>query len=145
VFGFRNDAGHGDVADSSTWHQISDHHGITGDLSRVAARDARLDISVEADVLTRRPFGKMFQITRSMMPLYAVRHLAGDFEELSCLLQLEDECATMYFNIIHGARVRRRFTTQRLGARCPDYVLIARETGPGGCIEEREIALFEAW
>jgi hypothetical protein len=79
-----------------------------------------------------------------MIPHYIVRHLAGPFEELSCLLQLEDESAAMYFNIIHGARVCRRFTTQRFGERCPDYVLIARATGAGGRIEEREIALFDA-
>jgi hypothetical protein len=78
-----------------------------------------------------------------MMPFYAVRHLAGDSEELSCLLQLEDECAAMYFNIVHGARVRRRFTTQGPGEQCPNYVLIASVTGPGGCIEQREIALFD--
>jgi hypothetical protein len=78
-----------------------------------------------------------------MMPFYAVRHLAGDSEELSCLLQLEDECAAMYFNIVHGARVRRRFTTQGIGEQCPDYVLVASGTGPGGRIEQREIALFE--
>jgi hypothetical protein len=144
VFGFLSDGAHGDGPDSPTPHQISGHHGIAGDLPAVAARDPGLDISVEADVLAGRPFGKIFQIKRSMMPLYAVRHLAGDFEELSCLLQLEDECAAMYFNIIHGAIVRRRFTTQGIGDRCPDYVLIASETGPGGCIEEREIALFDA-
>jgi hypothetical protein len=79
-----------------------------------------------------------------MLPHYLVRHLAGPFEELSCFLQLEDESAAMYFNIVHGARVRRRFTTQKRGAQCPDYVLIARAPGPGGCIEEREIALFDA-
>ena len=66
------------------------------------------------------------------------------FEELSCFQQLEDESAAMVFNIVHGARVRRRFTTQGSGERCGDYVLIAQETGPGGLIEEREIALFDA-
>jgi hypothetical protein len=79
-----------------------------------------------------------------MIPHYIVRHLAGPFEELSCFRQLEDESAAMYFNIVHGARVRRRFTTQILGEQCPDYVLIARATGSGGHIEEREIALFDA-
>jgi hypothetical protein len=50
----------------------------------------------------------------------------------------------MYFNIVHGAKVRRRFTTQGSGEQCADYVLIALMTGPDGCIEEREIALFNA-
>jgi hypothetical protein len=79
-----------------------------------------------------------------MIPQYIVRHLAGQFEELSCFRQLEDESAAMYFNIVHGARIRRRFTTQEFGERCADYLLIARQTGPDGCIEEREIALFDA-
>jgi hypothetical protein len=57
---------------------------------------------------------------------------------------LEDESAALYFNIVHGAKVRRRFTTQRSGEQCADYVLIARATGAGGFIEEREIALFDA-
>ena len=77
------------------------------------------------------------------MPLYVVRHLGGDFEELSCFQQLEDESAAMYFNIIHGAKVRRRFTTERAGDKCTDYVLVAKEAGTGGC-KEREIALFNA-
>jgi hypothetical protein len=50
----------------------------------------------------------------------------------------------LYFNIVHGAKVRRRFTTQRSGEQCADYVLVARATGTGGLIEEREIALFDA-
>jgi hypothetical protein len=79
-----------------------------------------------------------------MIPYYIVRHLAGHFEELSCFQQLEDESAALYFNIVHGAKVRRRFTTQDLGEQCSDYVLIARETCPGGFIKEREIALFDA-
>jgi hypothetical protein len=78
------------------------------------------------------------------MPLYVVRHLAGELEELSCFRQLEDECAALYFNIIHGAKVRRRFTTQKLGEPCADYVLVAREQRSGGLIEEREISLFNA-
>jgi hypothetical protein len=78
------------------------------------------------------------------MPFYVVRHLGGDFEELSCFRQLEDESAAMYFNIIHGAKVRRRFTTEGAGDRCADYVLVAKETGTGGRMEEREIALFDA-
>jgi hypothetical protein len=50
----------------------------------------------------------------------------------------------MYFNIVHGAKVRRRFTTQKSGERCTDYVLVAQEAEPGGRINEREITLFEA-
>ena len=79
-----------------------------------------------------------------MMPLYVVRRLAGEFEELSCFRQLEDEAAALYFNIIHGAKVRRRFTTEQWGERCTDYVLVAKETGSDGRIGEREIALFNA-
>jgi hypothetical protein len=79
-----------------------------------------------------------------MIPFYIVRHLAGEFEELSCFRQLEDESAALYFNIVHGAKVRRRFTTQRSGEQCADYVLVARGIGTDGFIEEREIALFDA-
>jgi hypothetical protein len=79
-----------------------------------------------------------------MISFYVVRHLAGEFEELSCFRQLEDESAALYFNIVHGAKLRRRFTTQGSGEQCADYVLVARATGTGGLIEEREIALFEA-
>ena len=79
-----------------------------------------------------------------MIPFYIVRHLAGEFEELSCFRQLEDESAAMYFNIVHGAKVRRRFTTQELGKQCADYVLIARAFRTDGFIEERKIALFNA-
>jgi len=82
-------------------------------------------------------------VWENRMPLYVVRHLGGDFEELSCFRQLEDESAAMYFNIIHGAKVRRRFTTERAGDKCTDYVLVAKEAGIGGCTE-REIALFNA-
>jgi len=78
------------------------------------------------------------------MPLYVVRHLGGEFEELSCFQQLEDEGAALYFNIVHGAKVRGRFTTEGAGDKCTDYVLVAREAGTGGFIEEREIALFDA-
>lgn len=78
-----------------------------------------------------------------MIPLYVVRHLAGEFEELSCFRQLEDESAALYFNIVHGAKVRRRFTTERRGEPCTDYVLVARADGADGSSEEREIALFE--
>jgi hypothetical protein len=77
------------------------------------------------------------------MPYYAVRHLAGQFEEVSCLIQLEDEGAAMYFNVVHGARIRRRFTTEHVGRRCDDYLLVARDIKAPGLVEEREIALFE--
>jgi len=79
-----------------------------------------------------------------MIPHYIVRHLAGECEELSCFRQLEDESAALYFNIIHGAKVRRRFTTQESGEQCTDYVLVAQETAAGGLINEREITLFNA-
>ena len=78
------------------------------------------------------------------MPFYVVRHLGGEFEELSCFRQLEDEGAVLYFNIVHGAKVRRRFTTEKVGDKCRDYVLVAKEAGAGGFIEEREISLFDA-
>ena len=78
------------------------------------------------------------------MPNYTIRHLAGAREELSCFRQLEDESAALYFNIVHGAKVRRRFTTSESGAPCTDYVLIARENGNDGVIRERAIALFDA-
>ena len=78
------------------------------------------------------------------MPLYVVRRLTGEFEELSCFRQLEDEGAALYFNIVHGAKVCRRFTTQKSGEQCADYVLIARATGTDGFVEERKIALFNA-
>jgi hypothetical protein len=77
-----------------------------------------------------------------MTPFYAVRHLAGDFEELSCFRQLEDESAAIYFNIVHGAKLRRRFTTRKSGEQCTDYVLVARWDGTDGLIEERTIPLF---
>jgi hypothetical protein len=77
------------------------------------------------------------------MPYYLVRHLAGEFEEVPCLMQLEDECAAMYFNVIHGAKIRRRFTTTESGKPCEDYLLVARDIKPEGPTGEREIALFE--
>jgi hypothetical protein len=79
---------------------------------------------------------------RNIMPLYVVRHLGEEREELPCFLQLEDEGAAMYFNIVHGRKVRRRFTTERVGDKCTDYVLVARESGTGGLVREREISLF---
>jgi hypothetical protein len=79
---------------------------------------------------------------RNIMPLYVVRHLGEEREELPCFLQLEDEGAAMYFNIVHGRKVRRRFTTERVGDKCTDYVLVAREPGTGGFVREREISLF---
>ncbi|MBN8988356.1 MAG: hypothetical protein J0H42_08920 [Rhizobiales bacterium] len=78
-----------------------------------------------------------------MIPHYTIRHLAGAHEELSCFGQLEDESAALYFNIVHGAKFRRRFTTAKSGAPCPDYVLIAREDS-GGTVRERAIELFDA-
>lgn len=77
------------------------------------------------------------------MPYYLVRHLAEQIEEVPCLVQLEDECAAMYFNIVHGARHRRRFTTAEHGKPCVDYLLIARDIKSQGLTAEREIALFE--
>jgi hypothetical protein len=77
------------------------------------------------------------------MPYYVMRHLAGQSEELPCLVQLEDECAAIYFNVIHGARIGRRFTTAESGNPCEDYLLVARDIKPEGLTEEREIALFE--
>ena len=77
------------------------------------------------------------------MPYYAVRDLAGHFEEWSCLIQLEDEGAAMYFNIVHGARLRRRFTTENTGRPCRDYLLVARDVDALGLTAEREITLFE--
>jgi hypothetical protein len=76
------------------------------------------------------------------MPLYVVRRLGEKYEELPCFQQLEDEGAAMYFNIVHGAKIRRRFTTERVGEKCTDYVLVARESRTGGFVEEREISLF---
>jgi hypothetical protein len=79
-----------------------------------------------------------------MMPFYKVRRLAGDFEELPCLQQLEDECAAMYFNVIYGAKVRRQFTTEQIGKKCEDYVLVAQDDETAtGYLEEREIPLFD--
>ncbi len=79
-----------------------------------------------------------------MIPHYIVRRLAGQFEELPCFQQLEDESAALYFNVVHGAKVRRRFTTEKSGRPCADYVLIAKEPGAGGGVTERAIALFDA-
>jgi hypothetical protein len=77
------------------------------------------------------------------MPDYAVRHRGGRLEEWPCLIQIEDECAAMYFNIIHGAKLRRRFTTEKTGKPCEDFTLVARECRAFGATEEREITLFE--
>jgi hypothetical protein len=86
-------------------------------------------------------FGKPSMANR--LPTYLVRHLAGNFEELSCFVQLEDECAAMYFNIVHGSKLRRKFTTENFGKRCEDYVLIAREIRSDGSMEDRAVALFD--
>jgi hypothetical protein len=77
------------------------------------------------------------------MPEYRVRRLAGTSEELSCYIQLEDESAAMYFNIIHGSKLHRRFTTEGAGKACEDYLLIATELRRDGSTREREIALFD--
>jgi hypothetical protein len=77
------------------------------------------------------------------MPDYAVRHRGGRLEEWPCLIQIEDECAAMYFNIIHGAKLRRRFTPEKTSKPCEDFTLVAREGRPFGVTEEREITLFE--
>jgi hypothetical protein len=69
------------------------------------------------------------------MPYYAVRHLAGQFEEVSC--------AAIYFNVVHGAKIRRRFTTEDVGRRCDDYLLVATDIKAPGLVEEREIPLFD--
>ena len=50
----------------------------------------------------------------------------------------------MYFNVVHGAKVRRRFTTEPIGEQCRDYVLVARIDGADSDpLEEREISLFD--
>jgi hypothetical protein len=77
------------------------------------------------------------------MPDYAVCHRAQRLEEWPCLIQIEDEGAAMYFNIIHGAKLRRRFTTEETGKPSEDFMLVARECRHFGVTEEREIALFE--
>jgi hypothetical protein len=77
------------------------------------------------------------------MPYYLVRHVAGQLEELPCLVQLEDEYAAMYFNIVHGAKLSRRFTTAESNRLCEDYLLVATDIKPQGLTEEREIALYE--
>jgi hypothetical protein len=74
---------------------------------------------------------------------YLVRHLAGGSEELPCFVQWEDESAAMYFNIVHGSKFRRRFTTEGAGNACDDYLLIARELRRDGSTRERQIALFD--
>jgi hypothetical protein len=89
----------------------------------------------------RRVFGKSSMA--STLPTYLVRHLAGNYEELSCFMQLEDESAAMYFNIVHGSKLRRKFTTENSGKRCEDYVLIAREIKTDGSMEDRAVTLFD--
>lgn len=79
-----------------------------------------------------------------MLSSYRVRRLAGGSEEFCCLQQLENECAAMYFNVVHGAKLRRRFTTEPIGEQCKDYVLIARvDAAAARPSEEREILFFE--
>jgi hypothetical protein len=97
------------------------------------------DLHIRCSTFAARPM-----MEQQMMPFYKVRHLAGEFEELPCLQQLEDECAAMYFNVIYGAKVRRRFTTEKISKRCEDYVLVAQEdAAAAGLVEEREIPLFD--
>jgi hypothetical protein len=78
------------------------------------------------------------------MPHYAVRHLAGHFEEMSCQVQLEDENATIYFNIVHSEKVCRHFTTKNTGRPCKEYLLVAKDFSAAGLMVEREIALFDS-
>jgi len=56
---------------------------------------------------------------------------------------MEDDGAAMYFNIVTGAKARRRFTTESVGDKMQDYVLVAKEAGTGELIEEREIAIID--
>jgi hypothetical protein len=49
----------------------------------------------------------------------------------------------MYFNIIHGSKLRRRFTTEGAGKACDDYLLIARDLRSDGSTRERALALFD--
>jgi hypothetical protein len=135
---------HGQPADDSTKHELSDQNGSAGYLPGIGIGHDRLDLSLEDHFAPKGPFNAKYRARRNMIPFYIVRHLAGELEELSCFRQLEDESAAMYFNIVHGAKVRRRFTTQESGERCPDYVLIARAPGTDGFIEERKITLFNA-
>jgi len=67
------------------------------------------------------------------MPLYIARHLTGPFGEPPCgLVQLEDAYAAMYFNIIHGAGLGRRFTTEKLGKASADYLPVATKLDERG-------------
>ena len=77
------------------------------------------------------------------MPIYVVRHLIENLEEVPCFMQLEDESAAMYFNIMHGSKLRRKFTMEKSGKQCEDYVLIAREIRTDGSMKERTVALFD--
>jgi hypothetical protein len=114
------------------------------------ANKAGMKPSFELDALSGPlpPFTRLprhgQQATRELhMPVYMVRHLEGQIEEVPCLIQLEDENAAMYFNIIHGSKLRRRFTTEALGKPCKDYVLIARDYRTDGSTQERAITLFD--
>ncbi len=123
---------------------VSRQNGGAGCQPHNAVDRTGLDFSVALTSPPRDPEGKSQGATPRMIPHYVVRHLAGQREELSCLPQLEDESAAMYFNIVHGRRACRRFTTQGSGKRCAEYVLIARQTRTDGRVEEREIALYNA-
>jgi hypothetical protein len=135
---------HRQVADDSTKHELPDQNGSAGYLPGIGIGHDRLDLSLEDHFAPTDHFNATYRARRNMIPLYTVRHLAEELEEFSCFRQLEDESAAMYFNIVHGAKVRRRFTTQESGEQCADYVLIARAPGTDGFIEERKIALFNA-
>jgi hypothetical protein len=139
----RGDRNH-ETVDASAKQPVSGQDGGLGPVSAVAGGDTGLGISVDSDVTTEKPFsGTSSWRERGMMPFYSVRHLSGEFEELPCLLQLEDECAAMYFNIVHGVKLRRRFTTEQFGRPCEDYLLVARDVNAAGLTAVREIALFE--
>jgi hypothetical protein len=101
-----------------------------------------LEFKNKAGAIIVLPARRPKQDGRNSMPLYVVRRVGGEHEELPCFLQLEDEGAAMYFNIVHGKKVHRRFTTERVGDKCTDYVLVAKESGAGGFVREREISLF---
>jgi hypothetical protein len=104
----------------------------------------RSSVQAEGKSFTRKRSATPHEEKRQTeMRNYLVRHLAGGSEEQSCFAQLEDESAAMYFNIIHGAKLRRRFTTEGDGKACDDYLLIARDLRSDGSTSERAIALFD--
>ena len=98
---------HRQVADDSTKHELSDQNGSAGNLPGIGIGHDRLDLSLEDHFAPTDHFNATYRARRNMIPLYTVRHLAEELEELSCFRQLEDESAAMYFNIVHGAKLRR--------------------------------------